>query len=193
MFPEVNKREYPIVIPPYWIQRAKDYAAKVKANHPNVTVDYAAHPDTVAGGKDFSARCSEIATCFFYGADPQKLNWKMEPDIGWDVKTVLGWKIDVKSSTHPRARAVLWAKNQKFEEKGFDYILWSRVKEASHYIVVDLVGVISKQKFQKESIKENYFEIFGIDYSEGSWAYPADSLADCDMLLNVKRKLPWER
>lgn len=53
---------------------------------------------------------AECAMCIFLKLDPfEKLNWKItQADPGYDIKLDTGTTIDVKSSTHPGARRLIW-------------------------------------------------------------------------------------
>lgn len=109
-----------------------------------------------------AGRMAECAACIYLELDPIKeLDWSSKCDGGYDFKMHNGIKVDVKASTHPHARKLIWPVTKvDFLEKAADVLLFAKVrldKAQMLGVPVELVGWVFKDEFiQHHQIAESW-------------------------------------
>lgn len=97
-------------------------------------------------------RIAEYAMCLAAGIDPDKgLNWTSRCDSGFDLQLADRRTVDVKASSHPAARKLIWPVSKKyFLTKAADVLVLARVLKSRKEPlgqVVELVGWVSRKEF----------------------------------------------
>ncbi len=90
--------------------------------------------------------------CLAAGIDPDKgLNWTSRCDDGFDLQLEDRRTVDVKASSHPAARKLIWPVSKKhFLTKAADVLVLARVLKSRKEPlgqVVELVGWVSRKEF----------------------------------------------
>ena len=94
-----------------------------------------------------------------------------------DVRTKTGLKVDVKSSSHAKARRLIWplSKNDDWPLRHFDLLVFCKTHELP---IVELVGWVYKQEFKVRRLIST-----GADgITAGTWYMEAAQLRDMDTL-----------
>lgn len=97
-----------------------------------------------------AGRMAEVAVCQLLDLPINNLNWDDKCDRGYDLITPYGATIDVKCSTHPRARKLIWpvSKNH-FLDKAAKILVFCRVHLSTG--TVEIVGWVPRDKFIQEA------------------------------------------
>lgn len=137
-----------------------------------------------------AGRMAEVAMCLYMGLDADTaLNWKSKCDAGYDLRLPNGSTVDVKASTHPAARRLIWpASKVSFLHKAADILVFARVLPAQRNElgqIVHLVGWITKDRFIKQSTKaQNEYKI-----SDGTVYIFESALDDMSVLSNNRSSI----
>jgi hypothetical protein len=99
-------------------------------------------------------RMAEYAMCLFVGIEPDhELNWKDLCDSGYDLTLPNKLTVDVKASSHPAAKKLIWPVSKKhFLYKAADVLVLARVplsRKNDAGQPVELLGWVSRLDFIK--------------------------------------------
>ena len=161
-------------IGPYWEDRCLNYGAAVAesygrgANEASRCVGVPGHDIALNPEEQAEGRRHEVGFCFAFGLDPEvHCNWEMKPDRGSVDITYGPIRVDIKGSSNPRARLMIWpsSKTHFFESTQFNVLVFVRSHQARRH--QEIIGWLTKDEFRERKIIAESGNLY--DLTTGTW------------------------